>query len=83
MPEMGAKVRAVIINTNLYYKNNLVTKDDEDPAGQFVWLNRTLSYARTNREKVVTSFRNSSSLFERANSSVYLRAQPTHLGAFI
>merc|ERR1712226_24255 len=46
------KLRAVIANTNLYYKNNKVTEGETDPAGQYVWLEQTLSAARTAGEKV-------------------------------
>ena len=51
MPELGPGVRAVIVNTNLYYTQNGETSGVPDPASQFVWLSETLSQARHNGEK--------------------------------
>lgn len=41
----------VVLNTNLYYDQNEVTKDMDDPAEQFSWLDRILTEAATNKEK--------------------------------
>ncbi len=43
--------RIVGMNTVYYYKDEQ-TKNQSDPANQFVWLEQTLSAARTNGEKV-------------------------------
>ena len=48
----NTKLRAVIVNTNLYYRNNKVTEGQDDPAGQYAWLDETLSNAMSNGEKV-------------------------------
>ena len=47
-----AKLRAVMLNTNLYTTDNLATQGQTDPAGQYEWLEQTLSTARTHGEKV-------------------------------
>ena len=48
------KVRAVVLNTNLYHTSNKVTIDEEDPAGQLAWLDKVLSESAANNEKVLT-----------------------------
>ncbi|XP_027865435.1 acid sphingomyelinase-like phosphodiesterase 3b [Xiphophorus couchianus] len=47
-----AGYRVLVLNTNLYYYQNEVTMNDEDPAGQFSWLDQTLTAASNNKEKV-------------------------------
>lgn len=41
----------LVLNTNLYYDRNLVTQNDEDPAGQFRWADGVLTTAASDREK--------------------------------
>ena len=43
--------RMVVLNTNLYYDQNRATQDMDDPAGQFSWLDETLTEAAKNTEK--------------------------------
>lgn len=43
----------VVLNTNLYYDQNNETAGDEDPAGQFQWLEETLTNASRADEKVL------------------------------
>eukprot|EP00058_Branchiostoma_floridae_P018145 XP_002603634.1 hypothetical protein BRAFLDRAFT_101365 [Branchiostoma floridae] len=45
-------LRVVGLNTNLFYGRNLVTEGEDDPAGQFAWLEQQLEQARGNMEKV-------------------------------
>ncbi|XP_047454340.1 acid sphingomyelinase-like phosphodiesterase 3b [Mugil cephalus] len=44
--------RMLVLNTNLYYDQNKLTQDLDDPADQFAWSDRVLSEAATNKEKV-------------------------------
>lgn len=41
----------LVLNTNLYYDQNQLTTNMEDPAGQFSWADQILSEAATNKEK--------------------------------
>ncbi|XP_013856578.1 acid sphingomyelinase-like phosphodiesterase 3a [Austrofundulus limnaeus] len=45
-------LRLVSLNTILYYGPDQVTANLSDPAGQFVWLEKTLEKAAQNKEKV-------------------------------
>ncbi|XP_051881020.1 acid sphingomyelinase-like phosphodiesterase 3a isoform X2 [Pristis pectinata] len=45
-------LRIISLNTNLYYSPNTVTERLPDPAGQYVWLEKTLKKAQQNKEKV-------------------------------
>ncbi|XP_029306705.1 acid sphingomyelinase-like phosphodiesterase 3b [Cottoperca gobio] len=47
-----AGFRMLVLNTNLYYDQNNVTKDMVDPAGQFLWADQVLKEAANNNEKV-------------------------------
>nr|XP_020445893.1 acid sphingomyelinase-like phosphodiesterase 3b isoform X2 [Monopterus albus] len=44
--------RMLVLNTNLYYDQNKLTLDMDDPAGQFSWADGVLKDAATNKEKV-------------------------------
>ncbi|XP_032817783.1 acid sphingomyelinase-like phosphodiesterase 3b [Petromyzon marinus] len=44
--------RIVVLNTNLYYASNVQTAGLADPAGQFDWLDKVLTNASANKEKV-------------------------------
>ncbi|KAM9851637.1 acid sphingomyelinase-like phosphodiesterase 3b [Aulostomus maculatus] len=44
--------RMMVLNTNLYYDQNKLTQDMEDPAGQFSWADRVLAEAARDKEKV-------------------------------
>lgn len=43
--------RMLVLNTNLYYDQNTLTPDMDDPAGQFNWANQVLTEAANNKEK--------------------------------
>lgn len=47
-----AGFRMLVLNTNLYYDQNKVTQDMDDPAGQFSWADQVLTEAANNKEKV-------------------------------
>ena len=52
MTEVDSKVRAIVLNTNLYSRSNMQTAGMDDPAGQFAWLEGLLQQARLDGEKV-------------------------------
>uniref|UniRef100_A0A665SWS5 Acid sphingomyelinase-like phosphodiesterase n=1 Tax=Echeneis naucrates TaxID=173247 RepID=A0A665SWS5_ECHNA len=43
--------RMLVLNTNLYYDQNKLTVDMEDPAGQFSWADQVLTDAANDKEK--------------------------------
>lgn len=45
--------RMVVLNTNLYYDQNDETAAEEDPGGQFQWLEETLTNASRADEMVL------------------------------
>ena len=45
-------MRLIAINSNLYNSQNDLTGSDEDPGGQFAWMEQQLTEARGNQEKV-------------------------------
>ena len=50
--DYGLKVRAIVLNTNLFSQLDAETEGMADPAGQFAWLENLLDIVRTNKEKV-------------------------------
>ncbi|NXI24208.1 ASM3B phosphodiesterase, partial [Sterrhoptilus dennistouni] len=52
LPGSGTRGRMVVLNTNLYYDQNNETAGEEDPAGQFQWLEETLTNASRDDEMV-------------------------------
>ncbi len=46
------KLKALVLNTNLYLPGNSETADDADPGGQFAWAEQRLADAVTNNYKV-------------------------------
>lgn len=53
LPGPGTRGRMVVLNTNLYYDQNNETAAEEDPAGQFQWLEETLTNASRADEMVL------------------------------
>ncbi|KAM6371216.1 acid sphingomyelinase-like phosphodiesterase 3b isoform 2-T2 [Pluvialis apricaria] len=45
LPSPSTRGRMVVLNTNLYYDRNDETAGEEDPGGQFQWLEETLTNA--------------------------------------
>lgn len=43
----------IVLNTNLYYDQNSETAGEEDPGGQFQWLEETLTNASKAEEMVL------------------------------
>ncbi|NWI88116.1 ASM3B phosphodiesterase, partial [Pitta sordida] len=52
LPGPGTRGRMVVLNTNLYYDQNDETAGQEDPGGQFQWLEETLTNASRADERV-------------------------------
>ncbi|NXP42357.1 ASM3B phosphodiesterase, partial [Leiothrix lutea] len=52
LPGPGTRGRMVVLNTNLYYDQNNETAAEEDPGGQFQWLEETLTNASRADEMV-------------------------------
>ncbi|NXW76031.1 ASM3B phosphodiesterase, partial [Hirundo rustica] len=52
LPGPGSRGRMVVLNTNLYYDQNDETAGEEDPGGQFQWLEETLTKASRADEMV-------------------------------
>uniref|UniRef100_UPI0037E7C18B acid sphingomyelinase-like phosphodiesterase 3b n=1 Tax=Semicossyphus pulcher TaxID=241346 RepID=UPI0037E7C18B len=44
--------RMLVLNTNLYYDQNKLTENMDDPADQFSWADQVLTEAANNKEKV-------------------------------
>lgn len=42
----------LVLNTNLYYDQNKLTMNTDDPADQFSWADRVLTEAASKKEKV-------------------------------
>ena len=41
----------LVLNTNLYYDQNKLTQNMDDPADQFSWADQVLTEAANNKEK--------------------------------
>ncbi|XP_007892997.2 acid sphingomyelinase-like phosphodiesterase 3b isoform X1 [Callorhinchus milii] len=67
------KQRIIVLNTNLYYTSNKLNADVSDPAGQFEWLEETLSNAVTGKEKVYIIGHLPPGLFEKKRSQFWFR----------
>ncbi|NXY07024.1 ASM3B phosphodiesterase, partial [Pteruthius melanotis] len=52
LPSPVTRGRMVVLNTNLYYDQNDATAGEEDPGGQFQWLEETLTNASRADEMV-------------------------------
>uniref|UniRef100_A0A8C0B7T3 Sphingomyelin phosphodiesterase acid like 3B n=1 Tax=Buteo japonicus TaxID=224669 RepID=A0A8C0B7T3_9AVES len=52
LPSPRTRGRMVVLNTNLYYDKNNETAGEEDPGGQFQWLEETLTNASRADEMV-------------------------------
>ena len=46
------KLKALVLNTNLYLTGNSVTEDERDPGDQFSWAEERLADAVVNNYKV-------------------------------
>ncbi|XP_072211412.1 acid sphingomyelinase-like phosphodiesterase 3b isoform X2 [Excalfactoria chinensis] len=52
LPSPNTRGRMIVLNTNLYYDQNSQTTGEEDPGGQFQWLEETLTNASKAEEMV-------------------------------
>ncbi|XP_015738978.1 acid sphingomyelinase-like phosphodiesterase 3b [Coturnix japonica] len=52
LPSPNTRGRMIVLNTNLYYDQNSQTAGEEDPGGQFQWLEETLTNASKAEEMV-------------------------------
>uniref|UniRef100_A0A8C3BVF8 Acid sphingomyelinase-like phosphodiesterase n=1 Tax=Cairina moschata TaxID=8855 RepID=A0A8C3BVF8_CAIMO len=52
LPSPNTRGRMIVLNTNLYYDQNNETAGEEDPGGQFQWLEETLTNASKAEEMV-------------------------------
>uniref|UniRef100_T1ITT5 Uncharacterized protein n=1 Tax=Strigamia maritima TaxID=126957 RepID=T1ITT5_STRMM len=65
--DLPNKVKMIVLNTVFYYKkNSLINADrDDDPAGQFKWLESVLSQARSQGRKTYITSHVPPGVFER------------------
>lgn len=70
-----AGFRMLVLNTNLYYDQNKVTQDMEDPAGQFSWADRVLTEAANNKEKVYIIGHVPPGFFEKKRNKPWFRPE--------
>ncbi|KAF7647303.1 hypothetical protein LDENG_00174420 [Lucifuga dentata] len=66
-------VRMLVLNTNLYYDQNNLTKDMDDPADQFSWADQVLTDAANNKEKVYIIGHVPPGFFEKKRSKPWFR----------
>ncbi len=52
LSDTAPKLKALVLNTNLYLTSNKVTVGEADPGGQFAWLEERLADAVANKYKV-------------------------------
>lgn len=67
--------RMLVLNTNLYYDQNKMTQDMDDPAGQFSWADRVLTEAAKNKEKVYIIGHVPPGFFEKKRNKPWFRPQ--------
>lgn len=67
--------RMLVLNTNLYYDQNKVTQDMEDPGGQFTWADQVLTEAANNNEKVYIIGHVPPGFFEKKRSKPWFTAK--------
>lgn len=66
MTELDPKIRALVLNTNLYSPTDQATDGINDPGDQFQWMQQILSDACSNKERV--SLGNKQEQFSPASS---------------
>ncbi|XP_061632688.1 acid sphingomyelinase-like phosphodiesterase 3b [Phyllopteryx taeniolatus] len=67
--------RMLVLNTNLYYDSNMLTQNDEDPAGQFSWADGVLAQAAASKEKVYIIGHVPPGTFEKKRGKHWYRPQ--------
>ncbi|NXT23684.1 ASM3B phosphodiesterase, partial [Syrrhaptes paradoxus] len=74
LPSPGTRGRMVVLNTNLYYDQNRETADEEDPGGQFQWLEETLTNASRANEMVYIVGHVPPGVFEKKRGKAWFRS---------
>ncbi|XP_025900429.1 acid sphingomyelinase-like phosphodiesterase 3b [Nothoprocta perdicaria] len=74
LPSPSTRGRMVVLNTNLYYDQNNQTAEEEDPGGQFQWLEETLSNASKAGEMVYIAGHIPPGFFEKKRGKPWFRS---------
>nr|XP_025958290.1 acid sphingomyelinase-like phosphodiesterase 3b isoform X1 [Dromaius novaehollandiae] len=74
LPSPNTRGRMIVLNTNLYYDQNNETADEEDPGGQFQWLEETLTNASKAEEMVYIAGHVPPGFFEKKRSKPWFRS---------
>ncbi|XP_062848242.1 acid sphingomyelinase-like phosphodiesterase 3b [Trichomycterus rosablanca] len=67
--------RIIVLNSNLYYDQNKVTENIQDPAGQFKWADQVLTEAAKNKEKVYIIGHVPPGCFEKKRHKMWFRPE--------
>nr|XP_046254967.1 acid sphingomyelinase-like phosphodiesterase 3b [Scatophagus argus]XP_046254968.1 acid sphingomyelinase-like phosphodiesterase 3b [Scatophagus argus] len=67
--------RMLVLNTNLFYDQNKLTTDMDDPAGHFSWADQVLTEAANNKEKVYIIGHVPPGFFEKKRSKPWFTAK--------
>ncbi|XP_043849045.1 acid sphingomyelinase-like phosphodiesterase 3b [Dromiciops gliroides] len=73
LPSPDKPGRIVVLNSNLYYSNNKLTANLDDPGSQFQWLEDVLSNASREGEKVYVIGHVPPGFFEKTRSKAWFR----------
>ncbi|NXF71738.1 ASM3B phosphodiesterase, partial [Sclerurus mexicanus] len=73
LPGPGSRGQVVVLNTNLYYDQNDETAGEEDPGGQFQWLEETLTNASRAGEMVYIVGHVPPGFFEKTRGKPWFR----------
>uniref|UniRef100_A0A8D0FY24 Sphingomyelin phosphodiesterase acid like 3B n=1 Tax=Strix occidentalis caurina TaxID=311401 RepID=A0A8D0FY24_STROC len=74
LPSPVTRGRMVVLNTNLYYDQNDETAGEEDPGGQFQWLEETLTNASRADEMVFIAGHVPPGFFEKKRGKSWFRS---------
>ncbi|CAM9787853.1 unnamed protein product [Bubo scandiacus] len=74
LPSPVTRGRMVVLNTNLYYDQNDETAGEEDPGGQFQWLEETLTNASRADEMVFIVGHVPPGFFEKKRGKSWFRS---------
>ncbi|NXT58850.1 ASM3B phosphodiesterase, partial [Pluvianellus socialis] len=74
LPIPRTRGRMVVLNTNLYYDQNVQTAGEEDPGGQFQWLEETLTNASRADEMVYIVGHVPPGFFEKKRGKPWFRS---------
>ncbi|NXG55566.1 ASM3B phosphodiesterase, partial [Hemiprocne comata] len=74
LPSTNTRGRMIVLNTNLYYDQNDETAGEEDPGGQFQWLEETLTNASRADEMVYIVGHIPPGFFEKKRGKSWFRS---------